>query len=408
MAIQTSDVLNLLQKSIQRKIEDNVPKTTPLLSILKRNSGVTKMANNSFYVTEWVGNFSNIGQFAAGSQLTGGDAENIQLLIAAKRLYADVSVDEFTIEAMSKVPEGSLVDFVKGYTDRMELGVGREMTRTFHGAGTGKVARANGSGSSSTSLTVQALDADTSDIEPTQYLEANDYIIIGTQDAVKISSISGNVLTLAAARTWSDEDVIKKASADGGSVEEMAGLKMLIVNTGTVQNVNVANYKNMQAYVDSSSHSIASTGEQYMNRAYLKTVAHRVSNKLVGFANLTVFNAWAKILTALKKTASTDENIMGGINLQGDIKDMPYLRFMNGKTYMDIDCWTGHWYNLDPQSLTIGDMGGGVKFSTAPDKTGVWTRKSGYVPEYEATLRFYGNLIMKNPRANSLLNNLSA
>lgn len=408
MALQTSDVLNLLQKSIQRKIEDNVPKTTPLLSILKRNMGVTKMANNSFYVTEWVGNFSNIGQFAAGSELTGGDAENIQLLIAAKRLYADVSVDEFTIEAMSKVPEGSLVDFVKGYTDRMELGVGREMTRTYHGEGAGKVARANGTGGSSTSLTVQALDADTSDIEPTQYLEAGDYIIVGSEDAVQISSISGNVLTLAAARDWSDEDAIKKASTDGGSVVEMAGLKMLIVATGTIQNVNVASYKNMQAYVDSSSHSIASTSEQYMNRAYLKTVSHRVSNKLVGFANLTVFDAWAKILTALKRTATTDENIMGGINLQGDIKDMPYLRFMNGKVFMDIDCWTNHWYNLDPQSLTIGDMGGGVKFSTSPDGKGVWTRKSGYVPEYEATLRFYGNLILKNPRANSLLNNLTA
>lgn len=406
MSLQPSNVLNLLQKSIAKKIEDNVPQTTPILTELKRNSGVTPMANNSFYVTEWVGNFSNIGQFAAGAVLTGGNASNLQLTIAAKRLYADVSVDEFTTEAMSKVPEGALVDFVKGFTDRMELGVGREMNRTFHGAADGKVARANGSSAGGTSITVQALDADTSDLDPTQYIEVGDYIKIGSGAIVQVTAISGNVLTIAS-RAWSDEDAIVKASSDAVT-DEMSGLKNLIVATGTVQGVNVANYKHMQAYIDATSSSIATSKETLMQLAYLKTVAHKVSSKLVGYCNVTVFNAWASVLTALKQTAKTDENIFGGANVQGDVKAMPYLLFMGGKVYLDIDCRTNHWYNTDPESMTIGDMGGGVKFSVSPDGKGVWTRKSGYVPEYEATLRFYGNLIVKNPRANSVCTGLTA
>lgn len=406
--MQPSDVLNLLQKSIASKVEDNVPKTTPLLSILKSNVGVIKLANNTFYVTEWVGNFSNIGQFAAGSQLAGGKAQNVQLNIGAKRLYAHISVDEFTVEAMKDVPDGALIDFTKGYTDRMELGVGRELNRTYNGNTDGKVARANGSSASGTALTVQALDADTSDLEPTQYIEPNDYIIIGEGEAVQVSSIAGNVLTLAAARAWSDEDAIVKASKDGGSTDEMSGLKSLIVATGTVQGVNVANYKNLQAYVDAAAHSIASVKEAPMQKAFLKTVGRKVSQKMIGLANLTVFDAWASTLTALKQTANTNENIAGGINLQGDSMEMPYLKFMGGKVYMDIDTYTGHWFNLDPASMTIGDMGGGVKFSKDPNGGGVWTRKQGYTPEYESTLRFYGNLIVKNPRSNSLLSGLTA
>lgn len=404
----TSSVLNLLQKAIERQVEDNVPRTTPLLSVLKRNSGVTKMANNTFYVTEWVGNFSNVVQAAAGATLTGGDAANIQLNVSAKRLYSHVVVDEMTVESMKNVPKGALKGFVSSYAQRMELGIGREMNRTFNGDGDGAVARANGSSGGGTALTVQALDADTSDLLPTQYIEAGDYIKIGSGAAVQVTSISGDVLTISASRAWSDEDDIIKATSDGGSASEMAGLKELIVNTGTVQGVNVANYKNMQAYVDNESHSIASTAEQYMNLAYLKTVGYKVSQQLIGLCNLTVFNAWAKILTALKSTARTDENIMGGINLQGDKKDMPFLRFFQGKTYLDIDTWTNHWFNLDPESMTIGDLGGGVKFATAPDGTQKWSRVNSLVPSFEATLRFYGNLIMKNPKANAVLTGLTA
>lgn len=406
MALAPSDVLNLLQKSIDKKIADNVPQTTPLLTLLKRNAGVEILANNTFYVTEWVGQFSNVGQFATGSQLTGGKADTAQITVTAKDLYADVQVHEKTVESMAKVSEGALIDFTKGYTDRMEIAVGREMNRTFNGNQGGKIARANGSGASSTALVVQALDADTSDIAGEAYIQVGDYIKVGSGDAVAVTAVAGTAITLASARSWSDEDSVLKASADGAAATEMQGVKGLIVNTGTVQNVNIANYTNLQAYVDTASQSIASLGESPMQKAYLKTVSHR-TGKLIGLANLTVFNAWASKLTALKQTANTSEIIKGGLVLSGEM-EMPYLDFMGGQVFMDIDTWTNHWFNLDPKSLTIGDLGGGVKFSVAPDGRGVWSRVTGYTPQYEATLRFYGELIMKRPKANSVCTALTA
>lgn len=406
MSLAPSDVLNLLQKSIDKKIADNVPQVTPLLTILKRNSGVEKLQNNTFYVTEWVSQFSNVGQFATGSQLTGGTAANVQITVSAKDLYADVQVHEKTVESMANVSEGALIDFTKGYTDRMEIAVGREMNRTFNGNQGGKIARANGSGSSSTALTVQALDADTSDLDGSAYIQVGDYIKVGSAAAKKVTAVAGNAITLASAISWSDEDSVLKASADGAAASEMQGLKGLIVNTGTIQGVNVANYVNLQAYVDSASQSIATYGEAPMQKAYLKTVAHRTAG-ILGLANLTVFNAWASKLTALKRTANTSEVIKGGLPLGGE-RQMPYLDFMDGKVYMDIDTWTNHWFNLDPSSLTIGDLGGGVKFSVGPDGKGVWSRITGYTPQYEATLRFYGELILKRPKANSVCSALAA
>lgn len=406
MALAPSDVLNLLQKSIDKKIADNVPQVTPLLTLLKRNSGVEILANNTFYVTEWVGQFSNVGQFATGSQLTGGKADTAQITVSAKDLYADVQVHEKTVESMAKVSEGALIDFTKGYTDRMEVAIGREMNRTFNGNAAGKIARANGSSAGGTSITVQALDADTSDIDPTAYIEIGDYIKVGSAAAKQVTAKAGNVLTLSGSIAWADEAAIYKASADGAAATEMQGLKGLIVNTGTVQNVNVANYANLQAYVDSASQSIASLGEAPMQKAYLKTVSHR-TGKLLGIANLTVFNAWASKLTALKQTANTSEIIKGGFQLSGDVQ-MPFLDFMGGQIYMDIDAWTNHFFALDPSSMTIGDLGGGVKFSVAPDGKGVWARVTGYTPQYEATLRFYGELIMKRPKANAVCSALTA
>lgn len=406
--IEIADVLNFLQKVIQAQVENAVPKTTPLLQCLKRNEGVEVMQNNSFYVTEWVSNFSNVLQAANNSTLTGGTASNVQLLITAKRLFADVLVDEFVAESMRRVSKGSLINFATGYTSRMELAIGREMNRTFFGNATGKVARADGAGVSTTALVVQPLDADTSDLLGTQYLEVGDYIIVGSAVAKQITAISGNNITLSGAVSWSDEDTIIKASADDVDSVEMQGLKGLVVATGTVQNVNIALYKNLQAYVDSTTHSIASRGERDMIYAFLKTAAKRVSQAVTGFTNVTTFNAWANILTSLKRTANTGENIQGGLKIQGDVITMPYLDFMNGKVYQDMDCWTNHWYNLDMATFTIGDLGGGVNFSKSPDGGAVWSRITQKTPQYEATLRFYGELMGKQLGANSVLTALTA
>jgi hypothetical protein len=407
MVLSPTDILNLLQKSIQGKLEDNVPRTTPLLDVLKKNSGVTPLANGTFYITEWVEDFSNVGQFALGSTLTGGSAENVQPVITSKNLFADVVAHEKTILSMSKVPKGSLVDFVKSQTDRMERAIAREMNRTFFGNAAGVVARANGLGTASTSLTVKALDADTSDLTGVRYIKVGDFIKIGTEAAVQVTARAGAVLTLASARTWAADDNILKASEDGAVAVEMQGLKGLIVNTGTIQGINVANYPNLQSYVDTTAATISSVGEKPMQRAYLETFEQKVSNKMVGFANISVFNQWASVLTALKKTANTSEVIKGGLEVQGDVQTMPYLDFMGGKVYMDIDAWTKHWFSVDPESLTIGDLGDGVKFATSPDGQGVWSRITAKSPQYEATLRFYGELIVKNPGANSVCTNLS-
>jgi len=48
-----------------------------------------------------------------------------------------------------------------------------------------------------------------------------------------------------------------------------------------------------------------------------------------------------------------------------------------------------------------------VKFASALGSS-VWNRTSGVTPKYDAVMRYYGNLIVKNPAANAVCSNYGA
>ncbi len=403
--INESAILNLLQKVIQKKMENRVPDYTPLLALLKRNKGVT-MANNDFYITEVTDGFSNIGQFPIGATLTGGDTQDAQFKASAKNLYAPVQVEDKTLKMLSNVPTGAIADFTSSKIAFMEKGISREFNRTYFGDGSGIVARANGAGTAVTTLVVQGYDVDGSDISGGRFIRKGDYIKVGSSAAVQVTAKAGETLTLSSAITWLDEDTITKASADGGSVDEMAGLASLVVNTGTVQGVNIANYENLQATVDNSAYSFATDKDDPMNLAWLDTEEHREGNETAVFMNKTNFAAYGKTLTALKRTANTNEVVYGGVKSE-KINGFRNLEWQGAKVFFEPDCPTKKVFIIEPSSLTIGDLGGGVKFASALGST-VWNRTSNITPQYDAVMRYYGNLIVKNLAANAVCNNYTA
>lgn len=403
--INEAGILNLLQKVISKKLEDRVPNYTPLLALLKRNKGVV-MQNADFYITETTDGFSGIGQYAIGSTLEGGDTKDAQFKASAKNTYATIKVDDRTLQIMKNVPEGAIASFASSKIAHMERGISNEFNRTFFGDSTGDLARADGAGSSATSITVQGWDVDSSDISGGRYIKVGDYIKIGSGASVQVTAKAGLVLTIAAARTWSDNDVIIKTSPDGASAEEMSGLGNLVANTGTVQNVNLANYPALQSVVDATAHTFAADSDGPMNAAWLQTLEHREGSEVVVTMNRTAFAAYGKTLTALKKTANTSESIYGGVKYS-DYNKFVSLDWQGGKVFYDPDCPTKRVYILEPSAFTIGDLGGGVKFSSALDSN-VWMRVTGQTPVYEAIMRFYGQLIVKNPAANAVCTAYSA
>lgn len=403
--IQESTILNLLQKVIQKKLENRVPDYNALLTLLKRNKGVV-MYNNEFYITEVTDGFSNIGQFPVGAALTGGDTQDAQFKVTSKNLYAPIEVEDKTLQMLANVPEGAIADFSSSKVAFMEKGISREFNRTYFGDGTGVIARANGSGGSATALTVQGWDTDNSDVSGGRHIRVGDYISVGGSDATQVTAKAGNALTLGTAISWDDEDTIVKMSSDGDAAEEMAGLGSLVVNTGTVQNVNIANYENLQATVDASAHSFATDKDHYMNLAWLETEEHREGNEIAVFMNKTNFAAYGKMLTSIKQTAKSDEMIYGGVNTD-KINKYLALIWQGGKVFYEPDCPTKKVYIIEPSSFTIGDLGGGVKFASALGSS-VWNRTSGVTPKYDAVMRYYGNLIVKNPAANAVCSNYGA
>jgi len=403
--INEAGILNLLQKVISKTLEDRVPNYTPLLTLLKRNKGVV-MQNSDFYITETTEGFSGIGQYAVGSTLEGGDTQDVQFKASAKNLFATVKVDDRTLQILKHTPAGAIADFTSSKIAQMEKGISNEFNRTFFGDGTGKVARADGAGTTTATLVVQGLDVDGSDLSGARYIQVGDYIKVGSSASVKVTAKAGLTLTLAATRSWSDNDTIIKTSADGGATSEMAGLGNLVAATGTVQNVDLSQSRSIQAVVDSATYSWATHGDAALNTAWIQTLEYREGRETAIFMNRTNFAGYGKTLTALKKTANTSEKVFGGVKYE-DINKFVSLEFQGSTVFYDPDCPTKVVFMIEPQAFTIGDMGGGVKFATAQDTT-VWNRISGTTPTYEAVMRFYGNLICKNFAANAKLTGYGA
>jgi hypothetical protein len=143
-----------------------------------------------------------------------------------------------------------------------------------------------------------------------------------------------------------------------------------------------------------------------MNIAWLTTEEHREGSEIAVFMNRTNFAAYGKMLTAIKQTANSSEVIYGGVKHE-DINRYLGLNWQGGKVFFDPDCPTKKIFIIEPSAFTIGDLGGGVKFASALGST-VWNRTSGVTPKYDAVMRYYGNLIVKNIAANAVLENYSA
>lgn len=363
------------------------------------------MANNKFYMTTVIGGHSGVGQYPLDDTLNHGESSDIQPYEEAKNLYSSIEVHDKTLIAMSKVPKGAIADFAKRYLKQQEKAIANEMERTWCGNSTGAIARADGTGSSSTALTVQGWDTDSSDIHGAEYIEVGDYIKIGSNSPNLVSAVSGTSVTLTTAQTWSDEDDIVKATSTT-AMDEMNGLGGLVLATGTIHNIAIAGYRNWQSSVDATSHSFASDGDSPMNLAHIPTWKYREGNAPLVLMNKTNFNAYGKTLTALKKTARTSEFIFGGQKYK-QLDGYNHLDWQGGVAMYNPHIPTSRVYMIDPLTFSIGDMGGGVKFASEMGSS-VWQRVADKTPRYQSVLRFYGNLLTLSPAANAVCTNYGA
>lgn len=390
--LQISDISAVLKKIIHPTIEPQLRRESVLFDKIKRNVGTT-IANNEIYISGRTGRHSGIYSVAEGTEPRSGKAKYAQMKAVIKYAFGTLELTDQAIEAAQKGEVKAIASILATEIEALKDDVRMDLNRQFHGAGTGKLCLANGSGSSSTALTVDGCPA--AGLDATEYLAEGMFIQIGTGAAVEIESVdSATGVTLATAASWADNDVVKKADAD-----EMMGLAGLIDdgdNLATVQNILRSSNPWTKSHVDDTSEVLT---EADMISIYLKTL--RFGGGKVWLFGETLFSKYGQLLTSLKKTANLKEVLSGG---------WMGLEFMGGKVgvMLDPDTWDGYGQLVDFNSLTLAEMTKPFQWLEADAHGGILKRSATNRTVWEGTLKYYANLVARRFKSNGRVSGKTA
>lgn len=379
MSLTISDIGAVLKKIIAPTIEPQLRKESVLFDKIKRNVGTT-IANDKIYIAARTGRHSGIYTVAEGDEPRTGKAKYQQPYTDMKYAFGSLELTDQAIEAAKKGDMKAIASILTTEIEALKDDIRMDLNRQFHGAGTGKLCLANGSGSSSTTLTVDGCPA--GDIDSTDYLAEGMYIVIGTGAAVQIASIdSATQVTLSSARSWADNDVVKKENAS-----EMMGLAGIIDdgdNVAAIQNITRSSNPWSKSQVEDTT---AVLTEAQMINLYLKTL--RYGGGKVWMMGETLFSKYGQLLTSMKKTADLKEVLSGG---------WMGLSFMGGKVgvMLDPDTWSGYCQLVDFDALTLAQMTEPFVWLEADAHGGILRRSPDNRTVWEGTLKYYANLVSR-------------
>lgn len=391
-AVQIANISALLKKIIKPQVIPQLRKESVLYDQVKKNVGVTVM-NNNIYVAARSGRHSGIYSVAEGTEPGAGKAAYIQPYTSIKYSFGTVEFSDQALSAADKVGPKAIASILATEIMALKDDFRMDINRCMHGAGTGLLCLANGAGSGATELTV---DGNPNGGDGTEYLAAGMIIDIGTSTANTITSVdSATVVTLSAADTWSDDDVITKTSD-----AEPMGLAGIIDdgdNVATIQNMLRSSYPIMNANTDDTTEALT---EADMITMYLRAKKNGFSAKtgviLMGEA---MYKAYGSLLTSMKRT-TTPKPVLGG--------GWSGLEFMDGvPVIFDPDTWDGYVQFVHLPSLTIGEMSSPMEWLEADAHGGVLSRSSSNRTVWEGTLKYYYNLVGLRFNSMSRLSNKS-
>src|SRR3990172_1172039 len=339
------NISNVLKKVIAPAIQEVLPQETIWFDMLKTNSGVTPMANNTFYISIRSGRHSGIASVAEGATLPSGKPKWSQANASAKYVFGTFDITDQVIES-AKSSVGSLVNYLMENTKSLKVDFARELNRIFWGAGDEIIAKvAAGDATTGTTLTLAPVLSVNTDIPATKYLAAGMNLDINGDNCVIDTVDSDTQVTLVAGITRVAGENVKKAAADNAVVDEPMGIDGLLASTGTIQGIDVAANPWFQAaQIETTSEALS---EAKMIAAYVK--AKEFGDPKFVFMNATLWKKYGTLLTSMKQTSNLKEVLSGG---------WKGLDFMGGNAsvVLDYDCPDGKVFFIDPDSLTLAQL----------------------------------------------------
>ncbi len=389
--IDLANVSDLLQKVIRPAVEDQFTTKSLLYQIAKKNFGISKWVSDTFY-------------FPVRTQKMGGtialpDGESLQqgsFKLAQGNGVVKLQTGAFTIgkKALAVKDAGSIVPLLTSASNFITKDLVNDINRQLFGTGDAVLGTVTGATTAVTTVTIVPQGGTNGDITMEDIVTAGDYITDGAgTGVVQISSVDGNVVTVASAQTYADVASIKKLTASGVAADEIDGLGELFAN-GTYLGLDPATSPSWKAIVDDNAGTPVALAITDMNNLYTK--ANKVGNVKYIFMNQTLFAKYGSVLTS--QIRFTPENVLGG-GWKG-------LDFMGGnaKVVLDYNCPDDSVIMLSPDKLSIGELQP-LQFESGTN--GTLLRESGKV-SYEVVETALLNLVTFARKAHAILTNRTA
>lgn len=334
MAQLLANYTSALKEILLPYIQDNYPKQTILLDQMKRDAG-QQFINNEFLFpvrTSRHGGISNLATDASSVTSSSGAATG-RGTIEPKRITGAFEISDMVIRA-SRNSQGAVESDLTFQTDSIVTDFARHINRQLYSDGVGVVSMVRGTGGSvgvgTAALETPDANLDdgrsidwygtiNGDISPLKYIPAQDALIgVGTGGAAlgTVESVTGTSVVFegTVAIAAYDSIFIVDGSGTGAGTSEIQGLrKALASDTGS--------YAGLARTVVGMTPQFGSASEALtlarMESAYLKAKEYaQQSDKYTIFVNVSLFQKYGDILTAMRRTVNQTDLLGGWTGLE--------------------------------------------------------------------------------------------
>lgn len=372
----------VLQKIIHPILQRYMAKKVIFLDKIKKNVRTT-IANDKIFISAATTYHSGFYFVAEGTQPGVGRGNYLQMETPLKFGFMTYG---FTDQALTLAAKQGKQAIAGTFDSEFETGMitaKKHMNRIFHGDGTGKLCIANGSGSGSTALIVDGAPSEGGKGRSTKYLAPGQAITIGSTDAVVSTVDSATGVTLAASKSWSDDDVV--TLKDDAEPMGIAGIIDDGDNVATFQGKARSSNPTLKAQTDDTVETLT---EADMIDIVLQACEFG-DGPDVGLVNQDLWRKYGSLLLSQKRNTTAKPVLGGGwsgLMLDVGAKSIPII--------CDYDVWDGYVQFPRFSCLTIAEASDMFEWMAGYDGKGdVLRRSPDGRTDWEGTQKWYLNLI---------------
>ena len=396
MAIQLNQLDVILKEVIAPTLQKEFFNKNILLGKISKNKGVN-LSNSKFQIPVQTSRFSWVYAVGEWEDPIKGTIGFEKMSVGSKYVFGQFELTDQALE-WATTPE-AVADILSTYSQNAKESMEREVQRMVTHSAQG-VLWTVASDSTGTTVTVDS----------TFYIENGMQLSIGTKAEVEwgtadnvsvVNVISDTQFTISSATSvTANDEVVKQKVYSNGAYNEWAGIRLLVDDnnsptSSTFQGIARSSntWVNAPVYKPTTTETLTIAR---MREYYFKALKYGNPNIILAWS--TLFQKYIDLLGDQVRPATFE-------NAYGYKFEWVWFAWQNWviPVILDFDVPDDEIYMLDTETFTVWEM---APVSWMNRWEWILKNSGGNSTKYNAILRYYGNLVCFNPRANARLTNM--